>query len=96
MQLSISQFTKPITRTLERHHLTIVIVIVALLLCAVVFRLFFITQLSTQKGVDGYSSVSKTNDNFDQKTIDRIDSLRTSADQNTSLKFPARKSPFVE
>jgi hypothetical protein len=96
MQQSVSQLAKPLTRMVERYHLTIVIVVVALLLCVVVFRLFTIVQLSNEKGVDGYAPVSKTNGTFDQKTIDRVDNLKTTADQNTSLQFPARKSPFVE
>ena len=96
MQQSISQFTKPLTRGLERHHSTIAIVIVTLLLCLAVFRLFTIVQLSGEKGVDGYAPVSKTNGNFDQKTIDRIDNLRTSTEKDDPLVYPARKSPFVE
>ncbi len=96
MQQSISQLTKPITRSFERHHSTIAIVIVSLLLCLAIFRLFTITLISNEKGVDGYAPVSKINGNFDQKTIDRIDNLRTSGDSNDPLKFPARKSPFVE
>lgn len=96
MQQSFSQFTKSFTSALERHHSTIAIVIVSLLLCLAIFRLFVVTQISNQKGVDGYAPVSKINGNFDQKTIDRIDNLRTSEDKNDPLSFPARKSPFVE
>ncbi len=96
MEDSLAQFSQPILKVLKQYHTTIVIVVVAVLVALSIFRLSQILTLSTEKNVDGYTSVSKADANFDQKTIDRIDNLKTSTDDGSTLIFPARQSPFVE
>ena len=96
MQESFSQFNTGVVTVLRQYHVTIFSVIIAILLCIAVVRLTNIVQLSTTEGVDGYAPVAKANGNFDQKTIDRVDSLRTTDEGTSALQFPARKSPFTE
>lgn len=96
MQQSLDQAVKPIVNAVKQYHTTIVFVILALLVGLAVFRLSLIVTLSGEKGVDGYTPISKANASFDQKTIDRIDNLRTTSETESQLKFPSRANPFVE
>ena len=96
MQQSLDQAVKPIVGAIKQYHTTIVFVILAVLVGLAVFRLSLIVSLSTEKGVDGYTPISKANASFDQKTIDRIDNLRTPSESENQLTFPTRANPFVE
>lgn len=96
MEQSLDQITKPLANGIKQYHTTIVFVVLAILVGLAVFQLSMIVGLSGQEGVDGYAPVSKANANFDQKTIDRIDGLRTATQAEEQLKFPTRQSPFVE
>jgi uncharacterized membrane protein len=96
MNQSLTEFKRPITRIFKMYHTTIMTIIIALLIGAGIFRLSIVFTLSTEKGVEGYTPVSKANGNFDQKTINRIDDLKSSTDSTTALEFPSRPSPFTE
>jgi len=96
MQRSLDQAIKPIINVVKQYHTTIVVVLLATLVGFAVFRLSLIVSLSTERGVDGYTPIAKANASFDQKTIDRIDNLRTPSESESQLKFPARTNPFVE
>lgn len=96
MQKSLDQSLKPLIKAFKQYHSTIVFVILAALVGIAVFGLSMTVSLSSQTGVDGYVPVSKANASFDQKTIDRIDDLRTPTESDADLKFPSRQSPFVE
>lgn len=96
MQQSLDQAIKPLVNLIKQYHTTIVFVVLAILVGLAVFRLSLIVNLTTERGVDGYTPVSKANASFDQKTIDRIDNLRTPSEAENQLKFPTRANPFVE
>lgn len=93
---SLSQITQPLVKVFKQYHTTIITVVLATLIGLAVFALSQVVTLSATKSVDGYSPVSKANGNFDQKTIDRIDSLKPSSDDTGTLTFPTRVSPFAE
>ncbi len=96
MQQSLDPIIKPVVSIFKLYHTTIVLVVLATLVGLAIFQLSLIVGLSGEKGVDGYTPVSKANASFDQKTIDRIDNLRTPSESEGQLKFPARPNPFVE
>ena len=96
MDQSLTELLRPLTRVVKQYHTTIMTIVIAILIGLAVFRLTQIFTISTEKGVEGYQPVSKADGNFDQKTIDRIDDLKSSTDKKTSLDFPRRSSPFSE
>lgn len=96
MDQSLKQLVAPVAKLFKQYHTTIITVIVALLLSLAIFRLYQIVIISAEKGVEGYSPTSKANGTFDQKTIDKIDNLKTPDQNGAPLKLPARQSPFVE
>lgn len=96
MQQSLDQALKPLVVALKQYGTTIIFVLLAVLVGAAIFRLSMIVSLSSQAGIDGYTPVSKANAIFDQKTINRVDNLRTPSESEADLKFPSRQSPFVE
>ena len=96
MDQSLQQITKPLSRLLQEYHLTIVVVVVAIVVGAAIFQLYQIVVISTSTGVDGYAPTSKANAQFDQSTIDAITELKSVSESDQPLKFPTRPSPFVE
>lgn len=96
MKQSLDQFTKPLATVIKQYHTTIMLVLLAILVGLAIFRLSMIVSLSSEKGVDGYTPISKTTVSFDQKTINRIENLHTTTESGTPLQFPARPNPFVE
>lgn len=96
MDKSLQQLTKPTVTTFKQHHATIAIVILAIIVGLAVFSLYQVVMISSQAGVDGYVPTAKANGNFDKKTIERIEGLKTASEGSDQLQFPARVSPFVE
>lgn len=96
MDPSIKKIIQPFSNFIRKYHVTIVIAFIAILVASAIFRYYTIVITSTTNGVEGYSSEAKANDNFDQKTIERINSLKTTTDASEPLEFPSRPSPFVE
>lgn len=96
MDQSLKQFIHPLAKSIKLYHTTIVTVIVAVLIALAIFRLYQIVLISSEKGVEGYMPTPQANATFDQKTIDRIDNLKTANESDSALKFPRRASPFVE
>lgn len=96
MDQSLKQLVDPLVKTLKQYHTTIITVAIALLIGVAIIRLYQIVVVSTEKNVEGYRATPKANDNFNKKTIDRVNSLRTITDSDAPLDFPNRPSPFVE
>lgn len=96
MDKSLQQITKPGIVALKQHHATIIIVILAVALSLAIFSLYQVVMISNQTGVDGYTPTAKANGNFDKKTIERIEGLKTASEGSDQLQFPTRTSPFVE
>lgn len=96
MDQSLKQFFIPASNILKQYHTTIAIVVIALVMILAIFRLYQVVSISTETGVEGYMPTPKANASFDEKTIDRIDGLKSSAEDRPPLQFPARQSPFVE
>ena len=96
MDQSVSQLFNPIIRGIKQYHTSVATVIIAIVVAAAVIRLYQLVALSSIKGVEGYAPTQKVDASFDQKTIDRVNSLKTVDDTNDTLAFPKRPSPFVE
>lgn len=96
MDKSLSEALKPILTGLKQYHATIAIVVLSIVVALAIFRLYQVVTISGETGVDGYVPTAKANGNFDKKTIERIEGLRTSNEGVDQLQFPTRTSPFVE
>lgn len=96
MEQTLKNTIAPLVHAVKQYHATIVTVIIAVLISIAVFRLYQIVTISFETGVNGYAPTPKASSNFDQKTIERIDDLKSINDSNSALVFPNRPSPFVE
>lgn len=93
MDISLAAIKKIFFQLLHRYHIILFVVIVVGGLAVIVFYLNTILIQSGQS--DGYTS-SSNNATFDQATIDRIEQLRTTNENQSQLDFSGRSNPFIE
>ncbi len=94
MKKSLSFNSTVITHTIQRYHSIIFIIIVAGGLTLLMLELNNILSNSSEQVTPGTDGLSAT---FDQKTIDRIEKLRTRNDKTSDLDLSGgRINPFVE
>ncbi|MEO5950507.1 MAG: hypothetical protein ABIQ04_03600 [Candidatus Saccharimonadales bacterium] len=94
MNISLASIKLIIVRILRRFHAIIFVLVVLGGLIYIVFNLNDILSSSTQAVAPAGNTLNAT---FDQKTIDRIEKLRTSTDKASELDLSTgRTNPFVE
>lgn len=97
MDQSLQQSLAPITKFISRHHLTIFITLLGVLLISALVLL--LTLLSTAQSPDlALEAADKIDGNFDTKTAAQLDALQNSQQTTAPIVFPqnARYNPFVE
>ncbi len=83
----------PLKSFVRKHHPVLFISLICILLAGAIFALYQVLDVSSQDESSATSSIGQ----FDQKTIERIDSLSASGDNSESLVFPSpRPNPFAE
>lgn len=87
-----ASLTRSINNFLRRFHVMLFTIIVLGGLAAAIFSLYRIIDTSSQPDD---SIAPSTLRNFDEPTIEAIDQLRTTDDNQFSLP-PGRNNPFVE
>ncbi len=97
MNASLQSITVPINKFFGRHHPTIFITVVSLLLIAALAMLITIISASTVPDA-AKNSTNQINGTFDETTIKRINELKDSRQNPAALSFPQgdRTNPFVE
>lgn len=97
MNQSPQQLLAPIAKFISKHHPTMFITLLGVLLIAALVLL--LTLLGTAQTPDvGLEAADKIDGNFDTKTAERLDDLQTSQQTAKPIAFPrnVRYNPFVE
>jgi len=93
MTIELYAINKKINAFFARYHLVTFAFVASLLLAAAVYSLFTIIESTTATPTNTTSTIT----GFDQKTIDKIKSLRDSKNGTAQLELPlTRQSPFSE
>lgn len=91
MEISLDSIKKTIISILERFHVIIFTIFAAGSLIVVMFMLNVIIQDSSSD-----NTTLPAQSGFDQATIDKVNSLRSSDEPAEPLNLSGRTNPFVE
>lgn len=97
MDVSLQSIITPINKFFSKHHLTIFITILSLMLIAALVLLITVVTTSTTPDVVD-NTTNRINGSFDEATIKRVGELQDSGQNPALLSFPKneRANPFVE
>ncbi len=93
MTIDLYVINKKIIAFFSRFHLVTFVLIASLLFVVAITLLVAVVESATATPTNASSTIS----GFDQKTIDKIKSLRDSSGGNAQLQLPSpRSNPFSE
>ena len=93
MTIDLYVINKKIIAFFSRFHLVTFVLIASLLFVVAIALLVAVVESATTTPTNASSTIS----GFDQKTIDKIKSLRDSSGGNAQLQLPSpRSNPFSE